>query len=257
MSKASLATSKILLDKLSYVNMLKWRLSYSKKLVIIRPKIPGDRYTSDFSYQAAEAIKTKAVAEGWTVTDLAMNNANRANVESTINSVKPDFIIHYDHGSNYTLYGQDSNASVAVLDATNVSLFDGRAASTVSCESALGLGPLAVGENAKAYLGYDDLHWVHLWYVAQFTEAANAANNALLEGKTYQEAYDIAIAKYDEIYDELIDVNAEAAALILHNRNHLTLVGDGTVKARGLVISKVTTAVLSPAAIAKRVKEVP
>jgi hypothetical protein len=254
--KAQLATSKLVLDKLSYVNMLKWRLGYSKKLVIIRPKIPGDAYTSDFSYQAAEAVKTKALAEGWTVTDLTMNNANRANVESTINSVKPDFIIHYDHGSNYTLYGQDSNASVAVLDAANASLFDGRAASTVSCESALGLGPLAVGENAKAYMGYDDLHWVHLWYLPQFTEAANSANYALLEGKTYQEAYNIAIGKYNEKYIELLGLDGQAAALMLHNHDHLTLVGDASAKARGLVISKISS-VVSRAVIAERIKKVP
>lgn len=254
-AKVQLATSKLVLDKLSYVNMLKWRLKHSKKLVIIRPKIPGDRYTSDFSYQAAEAVKTKALAEGWTVTDLTMNDTNRANVESTINTVKPDFIIHYDHGSNYTLYGQDSNTSVAVLDATNASLFDGRAVSTVSCESALGLGPLAVGENAKAYLGYDELHWVHLWYLPQFTEAANAANYALLEGKTYQEAYDIAIAKYDEKYDELIEVNDQAAALMLHNQNHLTLVGDATARARGFLITRMTIAKVASATAA--IKKVP
>jgi hypothetical protein len=184
----TLQTSQVILDRLSPSKFIKWRFKASKKLLIIRSNVPGDNYTTRFSYLAGEKVKTKALAEGWTVTDLQANNTNRANVEQTIRNVNPDFIIHFDHGSQYALYGQDANAIVAVLDAANTELFDGKAVSTVSCESALGLGPLAVDSNAKAYLGYDDLHWVHLWYIDDFIEASNAANYALLEGKTYQQA---------------------------------------------------------------------
>ena len=54
------------------------------------------------------------IAEGWTVTDLQANNPNRTTVEQTINSVKPDFIIHYDHGSNFTLYDQNNNITEVI-----------------------------------------------------------------------------------------------------------------------------------------------
>jgi len=208
----------------------------SRKLLIIRPNCPGDNYTTLFSYPAATLVKNKAVAEGWTVTDLEGNNANRANVESTINTIKPDFIKHYDHGSNFTLYGQNANIITPVIDNANVNLLSGRAVSTVSCESAVGLGPLAIASTAKAYLGYDDLHWVHLWYIDKFMEASNAANNALLEGKTFQEAYDIAFAKYTEKYLELVPLDAGAAALMLHDRDHLTLLGNPAARAYSLRI---------------------
>lgn len=240
------STSKLILDKLAYSNLIKWRFGVSKKLLIIRPKVVGDNYTALFSYQAAELVKTKAIAEGWTVTDLQAGNTNRANVEQTINSVNPDFIIHYDHGSSYALYGQNNNAITPVLDASNIALFNGKAASTVSCESAMGLGPLAIDSDARAYLGYDDLHWVHLWYVSKFTEASNAANYALLEGKTYQQAYDIAIQKYNEKYDELAPVDASAAGLMLHDRDHLQVIGNASAKATGIIISKITTATIAP-----------
>jgi hypothetical protein len=157
----------------------------------------------------------------------------------------PDFIIHYDHGSDYALYGQNNNTITAVLDAANVTLFDGKAASTVSCESAAGLGPLAVDSKAKAYMGYDELHWVHLWYLNKFTEASNAANYALLEGKTYQQAYDLAMLKYEEKYAELLTVDSYAASLMLHDKEHLKILGNPSAKATGIILSKITTAAVS------------
>jgi hypothetical protein len=240
--------SKVLLEKLSYATLIKkWRLTTSKKLVIIRPNVPGDNYTAMFSCNAAGLVKSKAISEGWAVTDLLANNANRANIEATINSIKPDFIIHYDHGSSYTLYGQNSNSITPAIDSANVDLLAKRAVSTVSCESAIGLGPLAVSSaEAKAYLGYDELHWVHLWYLDKFTEASNAANYALLEGKTYQQAYDLAIQKYTEKYNELAAVDASAAGLMLHDRDHLQLLGNANAKASGIIISTITTATAVP-----------
>lgn len=219
--------------------IIRWRLVKSKKVLIIRPNCPGDNYTTLFSFPAATLVKNKAVAEGWTVTDLQGNNTNRTNVESNINTVKPDYVIHYDHGSNFTLYGQNANVITPAIDDTNVNLLAKRAVSTVSCESANGLGPLAIAATTKAYLGYDDLHWVHLWYLDKFNEASNAANNALLEGKTFQEAYDIAYAKYTEKWGELVGTDPGAAALLLHDRDHLTLLGNPSARAYGLKIVRV------------------
>ena len=214
----------------------RWKFVRSKKLLIVRPNCPGDNYTTLFSFPAATLVKNKAVAEGWVVTDLQGNNTNRANVESNINTTKPDYVIHYDHGSNFTLYGQNANLITPAIDDANVNLLSGRAVSTVSCESANGLGPLAIASAAKAYLGYDDLHWVHLWYLDKFNEASNAANNALLEGKTFQEAYDLAYAKYTEKWAELVGSDPGAAALLLHDRDHLTLLGNPSARAYSLRI---------------------
>ena len=85
MSAPVTANTKLIIDRLSYANLIKRRrLVTSKKLLIIRPNVLGDNYTYFFSYQAAEQVKSKAIAEGWTVTDLQANNANRANVEQTL-----------------------------------------------------------------------------------------------------------------------------------------------------------------------------
>jgi len=252
---SSITDTKKIVENLSYANLIrKYLFRTSKKLLIIRPNVPGDNYTAAFSYNAAEQVKTKAIAEGWTVTDLAANNANRTNIEQTINNIKPDFIVHYDHGSSYTLYGQNNNAISAAIDSGNVDLLSKRAVSTVSCESASGLGPLAISSaETKAYFGYDELHWVHLWYLDKFTEAANAANYALLEGKTYQQAYDIAIQKYTEKYNELAGLDASAAGLMLHDRDHLQLLGNPNAKANSVILS-----VIRPAPIlSKKVMSTP
>ncbi|XHH08308.1 MAG: hypothetical protein ACFCUE_12155 [Candidatus Bathyarchaeia archaeon] len=238
-------TSQLILDRLAPSKFIKYRIVTSKKLLIIRSNVPQDAYTMFFSFLAGQKVKEKAVAEGWTVTDLQANDTNRANVEKTIRDFKPDFIMHFDHGTQYALYGQDNGNIVAVLDAANTNLLEGKAVSTVSCESALGLGPLAVDSYAKAYLGYDDLHWVNLWYTNDFIEASNAANYALLEGKTFQEAYDIAIQKYNEKYDAIITVDQVAAGLMLQDRDRLRIVGDATAKATGIAAIRGTVSPLA------------
>lgn len=72
---------------------------------------------------------------------------------------------------------------------------------------------------------------MHLWHLNRFTEASNAANYALLEGKTFQQAYAVGYAKYTEKYLELVPIDTVAASLMLHDRNHLTLLGNGLAKA--------------------------
>lgn len=218
-----------------YVHVKK--LKKSTKLLLIRAKVPKDDYTTLFSFPAAGLVYNKAIAEGWSVTDLQGNNANRYNVTTKINNDDPDFIIHYDHGSSYTMWGQKNNASEGVLDTHNVSLLSSRAASSVACLTAGGLGPVAVSTSTKAYLGYDALHWIVTGpYLSYFTKAANAANYALLEGKTFQEAFDIGYAEYTTQFWNLVALGdwysvGFASQFMLHDRLHFKLLGDGTAVA--------------------------
>jgi hypothetical protein len=205
----------------------------TKNLLIIRPKFPNDGYTG-YSFVACEQVKTKAKAEGWTVTDLQMNDTNRTKVTQTINSGAFDFIIHYDHGGDFVMCGQNNNAFENAIDNNNVNLLKGKAASTVSCDTAIGLGPLAITAGARAYLGYSDLNWVYYAWTNQFADAANAANFALLEGKTFQQAYTAAYAVFTQKYQEILNGNDTfAAAAMLHNRDCFTLLGDPNAIAIG------------------------
>jgi hypothetical protein len=205
-----------------------WKYLFKKsKMIMIRPKLPNDDYTELFSYDAAELVKNRAIAKNIKVIDLGKNDASREKVTTNIGEEDPDFVCHYDHGGTYTLWGQEDNAIEAAIDTNNVDLLKGRAVSTVSCLSAGGLGPSAISACAKAYLGYDDLHWVHLWYIDEFTEAANEANYALLEGDNFGVAYKRGYDKYTEKYQELVALGADyAAALMLHDRDHFVRLGD-------------------------------
>jgi hypothetical protein len=206
----------------------------TKNLLIIRPKFPNDNYTGLFSFQACELVKSKALAEGWNVTDLQINDANRANVTQTINTKPFDFVIHYDHGGDFVMCGQNNNLFENAIDNNNVDLLKGKAASTVSCDTAIGLGPLAITSGARAYLGYHDLHWVYFAWTAQFTEASNTANYTLLEGKTFQEAFNTAYTVYTQKYQQILNGgDSIAAAAMLHNRDCLTMLGDPNAKAIG------------------------
>ncbi len=209
----------------------------TKKLLLIRPRVPGDGYTELGSYDWAGLVKQRAVDLGWNVTDLAINNATRENVEDEINNFKPNLIIHYDHGGAFTLWGQEADALEPAVDAANVGLLANRITSTVSCQSAGGLGPLAITNGATSYLGYDENHAFVVGYQDEFGEAANAANYALLECKTTQEAYQAGIDAYDDLYNDLIaSGDVFAANWALHDRDCFELLGSSDATACPAVI---------------------
>ena len=151
-------------------------------------------------------------------------------IEVAINAEKPTLVIHYNHGSNFTLWGQESNVLEPGLDDENIAIVSGRMLSTVSCLSATGLGPLAITDGVTSYLGYTDLHtfWTGS-YAARFGLAANAANFALLECKTAQEAFDIGWAAYDLLFTQLLAEGGFAASTVaptaLHDRDCFALLG--------------------------------
>ncbi len=112
------------------------------------------------------------------------------------------------------MYGQDNNQIEAIIDNNDVSLLNGKAASTVSCDTAVGLGPLAIMTGARAYLGYSDLNWVHDAWTSQFAAAANAANLALLQGQTFQQAYNAALPVFNQNYQYILAQGDTVAAAV-------------------------------------------
>lgn len=208
-----------------------------KKLLLIRPRKPGDDYTELGSYDWAGLVKQRALDLGWAVTDLAINDATRENVESKIEEIKPNLIMHYDHGGTFTLWGQESNTLEPVIDSANVGLLANRVVSTVSCDSASGLGPLAIADGATSYLGYDEHHAFVIGYQDRFGEASNAANYALLECKSIEDAYQAGIDAYNDLYDDLmLTGDFFAADWVLHDRDCFVLLGSSDANACPIAI---------------------
>lgn len=208
----------------------KLKKSYSsevKKLLLIRPKVPGDKYTELGSYNWAGAIKQKAVDEGWRVKDLGINKATCECIEKELNKFNPSLVIHYDHGLPFTLFGQKNDEFEPVINEANVGQAAGMLISTVSCLSASGLGPAAIRKGVKSYIGYTDYFMFDTNRVAEFGAAANAANFALLEGKTSQEAFHIGWQSFDNLITRMIEIGDETAAhAATHDRDCIKLLGD-------------------------------
>lgn len=209
----------------------------SKKLLIIRPNTPGDDWTSKFTFDASREIASKARSKDWEVTELEGNDANRTRVEKCIKKEKPDLIIHYGHGWHDRLWGQRDDKKESVLSSEfyfgNVGLLTSSVVSTVSCFSACawGFGECAVATNrsTKAYLGYDVPICCNFDYQEYFARAANAANIALLEGKTFQKAKEIGYEQYTAEYKKLLAlddpyVQLFVAPFMLLNRDHLRVI---------------------------------
>ena len=201
------------------------------RVLIIRPVWAdgqdGKPGYTQVTHPFTAAVKQKAIDEGWTVTDLSAGDATKAKVEAAINNDNPDLILHWDHGGTLTLCGQNYQAAI---NDTNVQIASGTVMSTVSCLSASGLGPVAIGKGVRAYLGFSDLHWV--WngsYAAMFAAAFNTAQIALLECKTAQQAFDAGWAAYDKLYNDLLAMGGFAAANVapsaLHDRDCFALLG--------------------------------
>ncbi|MBW6518692.1 MAG: hypothetical protein K0A89_09360 [ANME-2 cluster archaeon] len=224
---------KLLYEKISEIAIHKlFPFVGTKKLLLIRPKKPNDAYTELGSYIWAGNVKQRALNLGWQVTDLAINNATRENVESKINEIKPNLVIHYDHGSSFTLWGQEADILEPAIDSANVGILSNRIASTVSCQSASGLGPLAITNGAISYLGYDENHVFVIDHQDEFGEASNAANYALLECKSVSQAYDAGIAAYTDLYNNLIaSGDVFAANWALHDRDCFVMLGSGDATA--------------------------
>jgi hypothetical protein len=190
--------------------------------------------TELFFEDAAKDAKNKALSGGWTVFEYGGSNATKANIENSIQNDNPDFVLHFDHGNNYQLGGNGVVFDALPVNVTNVHLLSGRSISTVSCNSANGLGPAAINSNTRAYVGYS-LHFKFLedlvksyfpviW--GKWIEATNAANKALLEGETYQTAEDIALKVYQEKIDELILMGElVVASNLTNNKNGLKRLG--------------------------------
>jgi hypothetical protein len=212
-----------------------------KKLLIIRPKVPNDFWTM-YTSVASEHLKGYAEIFGWTVTELEDGlrspEANRIEVAFRIQNETPDLVIHYGHGWPDRLWGQRNNMKESVLSSAfgeeNVNLLSSSSVSTVSCFSILDLGKRAVeantGNKKTYYLGYDIPIYCNYdeKYLQYFERAANAANDALIEGKTFQDARDIGYNKYTEESNKLHAlkdpyVDAFVTPLLLLNRDHLKL----------------------------------
>lgn len=197
---------------------------YCHVLLIAPDHGPGD-YTH-YSIQGADeffAFANPIV----TVKYLRDADATRANVEKELKEFNPRLVVHYDHGNVNCVYGESAaNIPQKVIDTSNADRLWLRVMSTISCLSASGLGPTAVGKGCSCYIGYDDLHWIVTTTHKAFWECGEKVHEMLVLGYTTKTGYDAAIECYNNYiaYFSSIGDTFTAAHLVM-DRDRLTLVG--------------------------------
>ena len=224
----------------------------TQKLLLIIPNDPTDDFTSKFSYPAAALLPNYAIQKGWNVKVLGPPLepiADRNNVESNLPpNWNPDLIIHYGHGMPSELKG---SGKVIVLNCRgqpkNVpDSLKWAVVSTVSCFSALDLGECALkknrivrGKSKGGFLGYKGPMGANYGaYKDHFIRAANAANYALLEGKSFEEAGQIGYNQYTTELNDLhalndLYVELFVAPMMWADRLFFTRLGEPTATATG------------------------
>jgi hypothetical protein len=151
-----------------------------------------------------------------------------------------DIIIGVGHGDKTTFTGQ-SEAVILEVGKYNRREIKGKVIKLLSCQTGSVLGPDLVQNGAKAFLGYsDDYVWVMDSDLASKPWADDLAAtslmpvidglNALLDGKTAEEAFNVELqgyAKNTEVEeDELVKSCLE------FNQDNAVLLGDTTARVR-------------------------
>jgi len=106
---------------------------------------------TEYSFWKAQAIIDYLIAQNLPHLDIQKDEAVKANCEPPLKQYPKAMWIHYDHGSDAMVVGQDRKA---IINLDNVELLAGREAYNLNCSSGLKLGPAAKDIGCLAYWGY-------------------------------------------------------------------------------------------------------
>ena len=149
-----------------------------------------------------------------------------------------DLIIYYGHGEENRLIG--INAFISIINKKNIYKLKGSGVSTMACLSLKELGVTAIEKGVKAYIGTDDLYYASFPekernYLRDWIDYTTVKDKALLDGKSFGEAYDLFVkraTKYLDIYKAKSGYRNYDWYYnsTLHNIQHTKLLGDPNTK---------------------------
>jgi len=92
------------------------------------------------------------------LTDLFGAKANRKNVENSLSPKINTLAFFNGHGDEETVFGHDDQP---ILDKDNINITQGKIIYALACSSLVKLGPLAIKNGARTFIGYnDEFMWV-------------------------------------------------------------------------------------------------
>jgi len=162
-------------------------------ILLVRPA--NDAVAIELSAWAAGVKKLAASSSGTSVgVDLASGAATRAAVDLELPNHEATFFC--GHGTPTKLRG----AGIDLVDAANVGLAAKRGILAIACSSADTLGPAAIQNNVKAYLGFTKkLTWVTGDPDGQFEPAICAGARQLINGGDMRSAHQEMQVELDKV----------------------------------------------------------
>ena len=88
------------------------------------------------------------------ILDFYDREAVKGYVLPALKDKRPQWFVHYDHGSDYVLWGDDEKP---IIDLSNLDRLSGMHVYCMNCSSGKGLGAHAVGKGILEYWGYVDV----------------------------------------------------------------------------------------------------
>jgi len=185
------------------------------KAILVRPRF--DEVTPYTFAFAAEVLQWCREA-GIDTIELAEGEAIRARVEEEL-AKGIDLFIHYDHGNETALIGQDEKA---VIDLSNCDLLAMKETYTLACLSAKSLG-VEVWRKEGKYWGYVEVVSFTTDALPEFQEAFNCGfHYRFIEGDTHQNALSRAKEMFSNLALQLVeDGKTFAAVCMRQNRDSL------------------------------------
>ena len=185
------------------------------KAILVRPRF--DEVTPYTFAFAAEVLQWCREA-GIDTIELAEGEAIRARVEEEL-AKGIDLFIHYDHGNETALIGQDEKA---VIDLSNCDLLAMKETYTLACLSAKSLG-VEVWRKEGKYWGYVEVVSFTTDALPEFQESFNCGfHYRFIEGDTHQNSLTRAKETFDRLAFQLVDDGKTFAAVCMRqNRDSL------------------------------------
>lgn len=189
-------------------------------LLITRPRYES---VTHYFYHWSEEIVKEAKRRIGKVFDLEKDKASRKLVESYLDKQNPEIAIFNGHGNDVCVTGHDEEP--LIISGENSYLLKDKVVYMRSCDSGKTLGPQAIKEGCKAFIGYSELF--RFWtdkslvteplkdeYAKPFFETSNQVPLSLIKGRTAQEAQIDSMIEYRKIIGNLLISNAENSFVV-------------------------------------------
>lgn len=137
--------------------------------ICVRPRFDT---ATKYSWEWCQEIVDLLEREGKRYIDLSIADAVRSTVEAALKANPDAMLLHYDHGGEDCLYGNDAKPAI---DLANNKLLKNRVSYNMNCSSAKRLG-------ADSTLRYDTIYWGYMDVVSFTTDATNEFKEAFNYG---------------------------------------------------------------------------